>query len=91
MGPQRPELFYQSLDQQLISVEVLPGSTFVPGERRALFSTQPFLSLNSTPNYDIAPDDDRFVMIRPAADTGLGDIVVVENFFEELMARAGGS
>ena len=85
------ELFYRSLDQQMISVEVLPGTTFIPGERQAMFSVQPFLGTISSPAFDVTLDDQRFVMIRPATDQALGQIVVVENFFEELRARAGGS
>jgi Tol biopolymer transport system component len=84
------ELFYVSPDQQMMSVDVLPGSTFIAGDRRALFSVQPFSGGVNTRSYDVAPDDDRFVMIRPAPDAGLGQIVVVENFFEELLRRMGG-
>jgi hypothetical protein len=73
----------------MMSVDVLPGSTFIAGDRRALFSVQPFSVDVSTRSYDVAPDDDRFVMIRLAPDEGLGQIVVVENFFEELLRRMG--
>ena len=83
------ELFYLSPDQQMMSVDVVPGSTFIAGDRRALFSVQPFFVSASTRYYDVAPDDDRFVMIRPAPDEGLGQIVVVENFFEEILRRMG--
>jgi len=69
------ELFYVSLDQQMMSVDVLPGSTFIAGDRRALFSLQPFSGALNTRAYDVAPDDDRFVMIR-RAPAGLGQIVL---------------
>ena len=36
-----------------------------------------------TPNYDIAPDGERFVMVRGGA-TALGAVILVQNFFEEL-------
>jgi hypothetical protein len=81
------ELFYRSLDEQLISVDVLPGSTFIAGDRRALFSVQPFASSVQSRFYDVAPDDERFVMARPVADEGLGQMVVVEHFLEELRRR----
>ncbi len=38
--------------------------------------------------YDVAPDGQRFVMIRnPRAEEG--ELIVVENFFEELKAKVG--
>jgi hypothetical protein len=40
--------------------------------------------------YDVASDDQRFLMIRPYADdtdASPSEIIVVENFFEELKRR----
>ena len=71
----------------MMSVDVVPGSTFIAGDRRALFSVQGFIRSTQSRYYDVAPDDDRFVMIRTAPDAGLGQIVVVEKFFEELLRR----
>ncbi len=82
------ELFYRG-GQKLMVVEVLPGPTFVTGERRALFSTQGFRSASGHQQYDVTPDDQRFVMIRnPVADEA-SELIVVENFFEELKAKVG--
>ena len=68
--------------------EVLPGPNFVIGERRALFSTQGYRSTFVHQQYDVTPDDQRFVMIRNrVADAG--ELIVVENFFEELKAKVG--
>ncbi len=38
-------------------------------------------------SYDVTPDDQRFVMIRERADAG--ELIAVENFFEELKAKVG--
>jgi serine/threonine-protein kinase len=81
------ELFYRSLDQQLISVDVLEGGTFIPGDRRALFSMQQFASSASSAFYDVAPGDERFVMVRIGTGDDAGQIVFVENFVEELRQR----
>ena len=44
----------------------------------------------NTRAYDVGPDDERFVMVRNRSDPeGMGQIVVVENFFEELKAKVG--
>ncbi len=35
--------------------------------------------------YDVSPDDQRFVMVQPVGETAdTGELIVVENFFEEL-------
>ena len=80
------EIFYRSLDEQLISVAVSSGDTFVVGETRALFADT-FVRNLASPFNDVAPDDQRFVMIRDAAGDDLGQIVIVENFSEELKER----
>ena len=79
------ELFYRSLDGQLVAVEVLPGTTFVEGETRSLFSLAGFRANGSHQYYDVTPDDDRFVFVRGVA--GSRRLIVVENFFEELKER----
>ncbi len=82
------ELFYRG-GQRLMSMEVLPGATFVTGERRVLFSTQGFRSSRNYQRYDVTPDDQRFVMIRNPGSQEAVELIVVENFFEELKAKVG--
>ena len=54
-----------------------------------LFSIQEFRSAPVHQQYDLTPDDQRFVMIRnPCADEA-GELIVVDNFFEELKAKVG--
>jgi len=40
------------------------------------------------PTYDVAPDDSRFVMIRSVAPTAETELVLIQNWAEELKARA---
>jgi hypothetical protein len=82
------ELFYLGRGN-LMSVEVLPGSTFVTGERKVLFSSRGYDASRWHQNYDVAPDDQRFVMIRSLEGADAGELIVVENFFEELKAKVG--
>ncbi len=70
-------------------VEVLPGATFVTGEHRVLFSVQGFRSNIFHQVYDVTPDDQRFVMIRNLGGQEASELIVVENFFEELKAKVG--
>ncbi len=54
----------------------------VPGPTGAIEQYQG--SGNSGPGYDILPDGKRFVMIRGADPQGTREIVLVQNWFEEL-------
>ncbi len=38
--------------------------------------------------YDILPDGNHFVMVRRAAERGAREIVLVQNWFEEIETRA---
>ncbi len=94
------ELFYKS-GRNLMSASVAPDTTFVIGERRVLFSTQGYGAPYTVHQlYDVTPDDQRFVMIRNRGVTQFnvdggfseaGELIVVENFFEELKAKVGNS
>ncbi len=82
------ELFYKS-GSDLMSAEVLSGTTFVLGERKALFSVEGFRFATNRQMYDVTPDDQRFVMIRNLGGPEASEMIVVENFFEELKAKVG--
>jgi hypothetical protein len=60
--------------------------------RRSLFSGRFEEATGSFPNYDIAPDGSRFVMIR-TAEAGQSPQVMhfVLGWFDELRRRAGAS
>ena len=78
------ELFYRGSGNQM-AIEILPGSTFVTGERHTLFSVAPgFRLVPVHQQYDVTPDDQRFVMIRNRGVGERGELIVVENLFEEL-------
>ena len=81
-------MFYKA-NGDLMVVEVLPGATFETGERRVLFSIAGFHSFELHQQYDVTSDDQRFVMIRDRSNAEAGELIVVENFFEELKAQVG--
>jgi serine/threonine-protein kinase len=76
------QLFYRSADDELVAVEVIPGPAFAMGQRRVLFSMRPYGGVDVT-------EDDRFVMIRRRGAESASELIVVENFFEELKAKVG--
>ncbi len=84
------ELFYKNGSNELISVEVVPGTTFAVGEQRVLFSTNGYRGSSLHRTYDVTADDEQFVMIRLGGPGNAGgELIVVENFFEELKAKVG--
>jgi hypothetical protein len=80
------ELFFKSRGR-LMSLPVTPGAGFAPGSARALFSVAAYANAVNRPQYDVAPDDGRFVMIRRPERSGTEDVVLVENFLTDLKAR----
>ncbi len=80
------ELFYKS-GNQFMAVELMPGQTLSPGTPRPLFSLAGFRSARNRQQYDVAPDDQRFVMIRELGGGSAPQVFYVENWFQELEAK----
>jgi serine/threonine-protein kinase len=90
------ELFFEGPDNEMMAVSVSTASDFTSGRPTVLFPSQSgwYGALSGT-FYDIAPDDERFLVAttrvagagpeRPAATARM---VLVENFFEELKRLA---
>ena len=49
-----------------------------------LFAATEFLSSPVSVQYDVTPDDQRFIMIRQLGEDTAGELFLVQNFFEEL-------
>jgi len=81
------ELFYVNGRQEMVSTEVRSGPTFTVGEPRVLFPANSYNLIPSYPLYDVAPDDRRFLMVRGVAAEGETELILTENWFEELRAR----
>jgi Tol biopolymer transport system component len=82
------ELFYRSGDK-MMAVEVTTQPGFAAGKPRMLFQGPYERSPATSPNYDVSPDGQRFLMLK-SADTGESaptQINVVLNWFEELKRR----
>ncbi len=81
------ELFYLNGRQEMVSVEVRPGPTFAVGEPRVLFPANSYNSPANYQLYDLAPDDKRFLMVRGVTAEAGTELILTENWFEELKAR----
>jgi Tol biopolymer transport system component len=82
------ELFYRDASGNFVAVEVRTTPTFSAGRSATLFPATGFASFQYRPQYDVAPGDQRFLMIRPLPASGPDQLIVVENWFEELKARS---
>jgi serine/threonine-protein kinase len=83
------ELFYLSpTTGKLMTVAVKPGATFAFDQPRPLFSTVPYVPGGPVPAYDVSPDDKRFLFLRETAPNDRSELIVVQNWTEELKARA---
>ncbi len=78
------ELFYRNGVGEMVTVPVETEPTFSPGQSEVLFSAAEFRSDVLDPQYDVALDGERFIMIRQAGEGEAGSLILVQNFFEEL-------
>jgi serine/threonine-protein kinase len=88
-NPNGRELFYRSGDK-MMAVGIATQPSFVAGKPRMLFqgpyvrNTPP----NTIPFYDVSPDGQRFLMLKPSDQAAAPtQIDVVLNWFEELKRR----
>ncbi|UCD25597.1 MAG: protein kinase [Gemmatimonadota bacterium] len=83
------ELFYKNTTDELMVSEVQTDPTFMTGQQHALLSVTGYYNYAFHPQYDVTPDDQRFIMIRFRGVGESGELIVVENWFDELMERVG--
>ena len=83
------ELFYHGGRGSMVAVEVETGATFSLGTRRVLFTNPDYELGGLHPPYDVAPGDNRFLMIRVLPREEDRRLILVQNFFEELKAKVG--
>jgi serine/threonine-protein kinase len=82
------ELFYRDASGNVVAVEINTSPAFSLGRATTLFPAAGFTSLRFTPQYAVAPDDRRFLMIRQLETSTPDKLIVVENWFEELKAKS---
>jgi hypothetical protein len=87
-NPNGRELFYRSGDKMMV-VDITTQPGFAAGKPRMLFEGPYMPTPATTPNYDISPDGQRFLMVKPSEQEQVAptQINVVLNWFEELKRR----
>jgi serine/threonine-protein kinase len=86
-NPKGHELFYRNREK-MMAVQVTTQPAFSAGEPKVLFEGPYVLTPRSLPDYDVSPDGQRFLMLKPAdAAPRAEQINIVLNWFEELKQR----
>ena len=62
---------------------------FAVTRREVLFPAGNFYDDLYHPRYDLSPDDRRFVMIKRGGDLEGTELIMIENWIEELKAKVG--
>lgn len=83
----RGELFYRNGRNDLVAAEVRTAPGFSVGQQRVLFSAAPYLTLGLFQSYAVTPDNRRFLMVREGAPSQQSELILTENWFQELAAR----
>jgi Tol biopolymer transport system component len=84
-----PELFYRSGDR-MMAVDITTQPAFSAGRARVLFQGLYQTNPTMNANYDVSPDGQRFLMLKPASaqEAAPTQINIVLNWFEELKQKA---
>jgi len=80
------ELFFES-GGRLVVVAVGAGADLDASEPRPLFSVAGYRRARNRPQYDVAPEDQRFLMIKDPPAPAVPPVIYVENWFKELLAK----
>ena len=89
------ELFYVSNSGEMMVAQVETRTAFRVGERRVLFRIgDEYMMSNGASYYDVAADDQRFLMVRQAGtddeeEPEAPEYILVYNWFEELKEKVG--
>jgi eukaryotic-like serine/threonine-protein kinase len=84
-NPNGRELFYRS-GEKMMAVVIATQPSFAAGKPQVLFEGRYEPSPATSPNYDVSPDGQRFLMLKPAeaSEAAPTQINVVLNWFKEL-------
>jgi len=84
------ELFYVDGQELLVAARLQLGGQVVIEDRQPLFSVNGYLLSSNYAEFDVSPDDRRFLLLRRAGPDGgvpQPTMVIVENWFEELRQK----
>ena len=68
----------------MMSVPVELGSSLTLGTPQVLFRGNYHAPYDRGQFYDVSPDGQKFLMIRESSESEVGQIIIVQNWFEEI-------
>ncbi|HEX6406833.1 MAG TPA: protein kinase [Gemmatimonadales bacterium] len=83
------ELFYINGKTEMVAAEIPAGRTFSVGQQRILFSVAQLSRAGPVPSFWVSPDSKRFLMLREGAAGQPGELIVAENWLQQLKAQTG--
>ena len=83
------ELFYVNGANELVAVQVSADPSFAASRQDVLFSVVDYRRYVGYAQYEVTPDDRRFVMLRTEDLGSATELILVENWVEELRERVG--
>jgi serine/threonine-protein kinase len=78
------ELFYRNGKRELVSVKVETDGAFSIGAASTLFADRDYIRLGAHRQYDVTPDGQRFLLIRPVGTGRERRLILVRNAFSGL-------
>jgi len=82
------ELFYLDAQSNLVSTQLTTTPSVAVQNTRVLFNASDFVQTSvSRRNYDVAADDQRFLMVQRAEGATRGQVVVVEHWADEIRRK----
>ena len=82
------ELFYLDLRSNMVATRVATTPSFAVQSTRVLFNASDFIQTAvSRRNFDVARDDQRFLMVQRADGAKRGQLVVVEHWADEMAGK----
>ncbi len=81
------ELFYRDANRNMVSVAVQTNPTFSAGAATILFPDRDYVRNPNRRQYDLSPDDRRFIFVKPLGGSVTNSVIFVENWFEELKRK----
>ena len=71
----------------MVTVQVRTTPTFSAGTAKVLFPAGGYRAKMGDRRFDVAPDDKRFLMIRPVSGAARDRVIVAENWFEDVKSK----
>ena len=82
------EIFYLDSRSNMMAASITTAPSFAVESTRLLFDASDFIQTAvSRRNYDVAADDQRFLMVQRADGAKRGQVVVVEHWLDEIRRK----